>query len=280
MHPVPGLIAELLARRRWLITGIFVASFAAASHFVAIGILPPSIGLKHLSHATATTELLVGQRFSLRASSYRDTYATSATPRAQALADIMSSPKVRSLIARDTGIPAGQLAVDTPVWTNVERIQQWPSREKRDSQIVLENAPFRITVDVEDSAPIIDIATQAPTPAQAAALAAGTGKGLNSYVSELQDSTGTPPARRYSITQLVPIGVSPEGKSALANVAAFTFATVLFIWCGAMLFLSRLAEDVRSVRTGAKVPNSVDRSSSDRPALADPTGVASASTMD
>jgi hypothetical protein len=274
------LIAELVARRRWLITGIVVAILASASRFVSIGILPPSITPKHLSHATATTQLLVGQRFRLGASMYRDNSATSATLRAQALADIMSSPEVRSLIARQAGIPAGDLAVDTPVWTNVERIQQWPSREKRDSQIVLETAPFRITVDVEDSAPIIDIATQAPTSAQAAALASGAGKGLSAYVSQLQHRTRTPAARRYSITPLVPIGVSPESKSALVNVAAFTFAAVLFMWCGAMLFLPRLADDVRAVRQRAKVSNEADRSSSDGPAPPDPTGVLSASTMD
>ena len=280
MHPTPGLIAELLARRRCLAIGIVVAIFAAASRFVSIGVLPPSINVKQLAHATATTELIAGLHSSLRASTYRDTYVSSAVPRAQTLADMMSSPEVRRLIARAAGIPAAKLAVDTPVWTDVYQIQQWPSAGKRDSQIIVENAPFRITVDVEDNAPIIEIAAQAPTPGQAAVLAAGAGKGLNAYVSELQNSDRTPPARRYGVSQLVPIGVSAAGKSGLANVAAFTFAAVLFIWCGAMLFLSGLADDLRAVRAGVKVSGNADRSFSSRPVLKDPTSVPTVGTLE
>lgn len=280
MHPVPGLIPELYARRRWLITGVVVATLAAASRFVSLGILPPSIEVKRLAHATASTQLLVGEQDSLRASTSRDSYAASAVPRAQTLADMMSSPEVRSLIARAAGLPARQIAVDTPVWPNVQRIQQWPSREKRDSQIVLENSPFRITVDLETAAPVIDIGTQAPTVQGAAALAAAAGKGLNAYVTELQSSAGTPRARRYGVSQLVPIGVSPAGRSGLANLAAFTFGVVLFIWCGAMLFLSGLGEDLRAVRARAKVSNNADRSSFDRSAFTDRRALRDAGTVD
>lgn len=273
MNPAPGLVALLWARRGWLITGIVVAILVAASRFVSIGILPPSVKLKQLAHATASTQLLVGPHDSLRSSTYRDPYVRLAVSRAQALANVMASPQVRGLIARAAGVPASQLAVDTPVWTNVERVQQWPSGEKRDSEIILENVPFRITVDVEGYGPVIDIATQAPTPQQAVALAAGAGEGLNAYVAELESTTGTPPTHRYTISQLVPIGVSPALKSGLANVAAFTFAVVLFLWCGALLFLSGLAEDIRAVRRTAKVSRNTDRSSHDRPVFPDPTAV-------
>jgi hypothetical protein len=280
VHSNPGLIGELIARPRWLAIGTMVAILAAASRFVSIGVIPPSIKVRHLAHATATTELIAGLHHSLRASTYSDNYVASAVPRAQALADMFASPEVRSQVARAAGIPTAQLAVDTPVWTDVYQIQQWPSAGKRDSQIIVENAPFRITVDVEDQAPIIEIAAQAPTPGEAAALAAGAGKGLNAYVSKLEDSTGTPPAQRYGVSQLVPIDVSPAGKAGLANVAGFTFAVVLFIWCGGMLFLSGLRVDLRAAYVSAKVPGNVDRSSLGSAAFVDPTAVPTPGTVE
>lgn len=248
----PGLIAELMTRWRWLLAGIVVAALAAGTRFVTIGVLPPSIELKHLRHATASTQLLVGQRHTLNSAKERDLYVTGAVPLAQTLSDLMASPAVRSRIAHAAGIPAAQLAVDTPVWNDVVQIQQWPSREKRDSQIIVERVPYRLTIDVEATAPMINVTAQAPTTTQAAALAAGAQKGLSRFWSQLQDATKTPDRYRYQVTQLVPISVSPPGRSGLANIAAFTFVSVLFIWCGAMLFLPRLAQDLRSVRTGAK----------------------------
>lgn len=250
-----GLIAELLTRRRWLLAGVVVAALIAGTRFVAIGVLPPSIKTKQLKHATASVQLLVGQSHSLNSASLRDINVTSAVPLAQTLADLMSSPAVRGQIAHAAGIPKAQLAVDTPVWSDVVQIQQWPSRGKRDSQIIVEGVPFRLTVDVEDIAPVIDVTAQAPTTQQAMALAAGAQRGLNTYWSRLQQNTRTPHAYRYEVTRLVPISVSPAGRSGLANIAAFTFATVLFIWCGAMLFLPRLADDLRSVRRAARRPS-------------------------
>lgn len=253
MRAPQGLIAELLSRRRWLLAGIVIATLATGSRFVSIGIVPPSLTIKQLRHATAVTQLLVGQRHTLGSAGVRQRYVTTAIPLAQTLADLMSSPAVRGLIARDAGIPRAQLAVDTPVWQDVVQVQQWPSREKRDSQLLVEGAAYRLTIDVEQTAPIIDVAAQAPTTQGAIALAAAAQTGLNSYEARLQATTRTPPADRYELTRLEPIAGSPGGRKNLANIAAFTFATVIFIWCGGMLFIANLAEDIRALRPRTKV---------------------------
>ncbi len=276
MDAPSGWFAQLWGHRVWLATGVVVAIVVTASRFVSIGVLPPSVKLKQLAHATASTELLVGKHYSLRSSPTRDPYVNSAVPRAQALADMMASPQIRGYIGRAAGLPSSRIAVDTPVWTDVERIQQWPTGEKRGTQIIMENAPYRITVDVEDYAPVIDVATQAPTTEEADALASGAATGLNNYISDLERTTGTPTAHPYAITQLVPIGVSPAGKSGLANVGGFTFTVVLLLWCGGMLFVSGLAADIRAVRRSAKVSVDADRSSDKRPAWSEPTDVPTA----
>lgn len=249
-----SLVAELLARRRWLLAGTAIALLAAGSRLVSIGVLPPSVALRHLGHATASTQLLVGQPHALGSSGVQQRYATTVVPLAQTLADLMASPAVRTLIAREAAIPRAQLAVDAPVWQDVVQVQQWPSQGKRASQLVVEGAAYRLTVDVAQTAPVIEVAAQAPDTREAIALAQAAQRALNDYGAELQASTATPSALRYEVTQIAPIGVSASGRGDLANIAGFTFATVMFIWCGGMLFFANLAEDLRTLRARAKVP--------------------------
>jgi hypothetical protein len=249
----PGLFAELLHRPRWLLAGVVVATLVVASRFVTIGLSPPSFKFERQTHATGSTQLLVGQPHTLNSSAIRSRYVTSAVPLAQTLADLMSSPEVRRLIARDAGIPENELAVDTPVWQGVLQTQQFPSAGKRDSELVVEGVPYRIAVDVSLSAPVLTISTQAPTPAGAAALANASRTGLNDYLTELQRTTETPQDGRYNVSEVVPVSASPPGRSGIANIALFSFVTVMFIWCGAMLFFSNVVDDLRVLGKRSKV---------------------------
>lgn len=263
VNQTKGLLAELLSHRRWLLLGVFVAIAVAASRFVAIGLSPPSFKVRQLTHANASAELLVGKQYTYSAG-YRDPYVNEVVPRAQALADMTASPELRGYIARAAGLPASQIAVDPPVWTDVERIQQWPTGERRSTQIVVEGAPYRVQLDAEGYAPVLDVSAQAPTVAEAASLAAGVGKGLTAYLTHLENSTGTPTVDRYGISELGPVAASAAGKSVPANVAGFTFAVVLFLWCGGILFVAGISEDVRTLRRRAKVSGDPDRSSRTR----------------
>ena len=90
-------------------------------------------------------------------------------------------------------------------------MQQWATGPKRASQIVVENAPYHITVD-GGTGPVINVNTQAPTTEAAARLAFATGVGLNAYVQHLQTSTGVPKAARYAISQLAPVSTTPPPR--------------------------------------------------------------------
>ena len=103
-----------------------------------------------------------------------------------------------------------------------------------------ERDPYRITLDNDPSAPIIYVATQAPTGAEAARLAAGVPRGLSNYVDATQNEANIPPADRYRVSQLAPVSIQPGSKSGPANVAVVTFVSVLLLWCGAILFASGL----------------------------------------
>src|SRR5262249_8356984 len=162
--------------RRWTALGLFVAAVAAGTRFVAIGIVPPSIKLKHFGHATASTELVVDKIASLR-HSVPDKYGNLAKS-AYALADMASSPEITKYVARAAGLPASRIGVMGPIWTELWRSQQWAPGPKRASQIILENDPYQITINHESS-PVIDVETQAPNTETAARLATAVAAGLS-----------------------------------------------------------------------------------------------------
>ncbi len=107
-----------------------------------IGILPPTFKFKSLAHATASTQLAVGGPTSLSSHDHPDLYDRNLGPRAAAFADIIASPQVRGYIARAAGFPVSEIAVDPPLWDQLQRIQQWATGEKRANQIIVEGDPY------------------------------------------------------------------------------------------------------------------------------------------
>jgi hypothetical protein len=229
-----------------------------------IGLLPPSFKLKPLAHATASTQVAVSAPTSLSSFNYPDLYNRNLVPRSAALADMSASPLVRGYIARAAGLPASEIAVDPPLWDQLQRIQQWATGEKRANQIIAESDPYRITLNNDLYAPIINVVTQAPTADAATRLAMGAEQGLSAYVSSVEAAAGTAPGRRVRVSQLAPITVSPAHKSGLASVAMFTFVGVFVLWCGLLLLIASVRRDVRALGVGSKVRGAFDRSSDKR----------------
>lgn len=252
--------AKLQRRRLWVAFGVILALAVAASRVATIGIVPPSIKSKPIAHAIGSTQLVVGRTSSL-AYTRPDVYARNLGPRASSLADMAASPLVRTYIARAAGLPASQIAVDPPLWSELQRIQQWATGEKRASQIIAEKDPYRITLNTDPNAPIINVIAQAPTAAGSKRLAQGVVDGLSAYVSSIEAASGTPLARRIGVSQLAPVTVDPPHRTGLANIFLFTFVAVFVLWRGLVLLVATLAGDVRTIAKRPKVRDSQDRSS-------------------
>ena len=231
----PGPLGRLRRHPRWLAVGILVAAAAAASRFAAIGLLPPSIKFKSLAHTTATTEIAVGANLSLslsQAPAVPDQYGRSLPTRALALGDMIASPQLKRYVAQTAGLPASEIAIDAPLWIQLQRDQQWATGQKRASQIVVERDPYHISLNTEFEAPVIEVSAQAPTTQAAARLAHAVPIGLSAYLSNLQTKARTPLASHYDVEQLAPVAVNPSSSSGPANVAIFTFLAVFLLWCG------------------------------------------------
>lgn len=255
-----GLLAQLRRHRRWIAVGVVVAGLAALSRFATIGLLPPSVTFKPLAQSTASTALSVGVKSSEQLI-VPDQYLRNMSPRAATLADMIASPELQAYIGRAAAVPASEIAIDAPLWTDLQRAQQWATGEKRANQIVAERDPYRITLNDNLSAPVVNVIAQAPSTNAAARLADSVGKGLNAYLLKAQTEAGTPLAGRYQVTQVAPVTVNPASRGQLANVGAFTFAAVFALWCGLVLTISSIARDIRTAAASSEVGGALDRSS-------------------
>jgi hypothetical protein len=251
----PELLRQLRRHPIWLAVGVVVAGLAAVSHFVQL--VPPTLKSTHVSHATASTQLVVGRDSSLRSGGVGvpDRYLGNFAPRAEALGDMAASPLMVNYAARAADIPVSQVAVDQPLWTELQRAQQWATGQKRARQIVSERYPYHITLSDDSTAvpfsPVIDVLTQAPSVEAAAALARGVAVGVRKYLADLENEARTPAGGRYDVRQINPVVVTPPNRSQLANLAGFTFVSVFVLWCGLVLAVSSVVRDLRDARKPA-----------------------------
>jgi hypothetical protein len=258
-----GLLAPLRRHRLWTALGLVVATVAAATRFVGIGIVPPSITIKPFAHATASTQLVVGEQAAAWATT-PDLYTEQYPTRAYALANMVATPELEDYVARAAGLPVSKIGILPPLWSELSRLQQWATGPSRASQIIIEHDPYQISLGVQSNSPpwvpVINVQTQAHTTATAARLATAVGTALAAYLRRLQVTSGVPIADRYGISRL-PVTVTPAKTSGLVTVAVFTFVAVFVLWCAALLALLSIVRDLRRTARFPKVRNGASRSS-------------------
>lgn len=271
-----GLFGRLWRHRLLLAVGLAVAAVATLSLFASIRLFPPSIHAKAFGHSIASTEVSIGLRPSLR-SDYPESYVMNYAPRAQALADMVASPQILGDIGRAAHVSSSKIALDAPLWTNLQRAQVWDTGPKRARQIVSERDPYRITLSNDpNGAPIIDVTAQAPTAPVAVRLAAGVAKGLSKYVSITQAAAGTPVGDRYLVSQVAPVTVAGPSRGLLVNAGAFVFLGVFVLWAALVLYVTELVSEVQAAAS-PKVRGGLERFLSNRPRSTERTGASTPS---
>jgi hypothetical protein len=253
---------------------------AAATRFVAIGILPPSIEMKPFEHATASTQVTLGNTGVFADDGGKLDPGASMSTRIYALADMVDSPEITTYVARAAGLPASKIGILGPLWVELWRAQQWASGPQRGRQIVIEKDPYQISISQETNRPgegpgpgsgppVIDVQTQAPSAAAAARLASAVPAALSAYIQHTQAAAHVPERDRYDVTQLAPVSVVPARTSQLADVAVVTFIGVFVLWCGVEIAVSSLMRDLRATKGTTKVGDLSDRSFRDGPLVGD-----------
>jgi hypothetical protein len=246
--------------------GFPVAGLAALTTVFAISIFPPSIHRKQMAFAVASSEFYLNAPTGPNVAPAL-TYFFSLQQWAETLAEEMTSPELKGLIAGAARIPTSQLAIDGPISNDLQRTQQEPTGEKRSSQLLTEGDPYRIELNDDSDLAGVGISAEAPTPAAAANLARAAEVATDRYLARTQAAADTPPKARLEIDHLAPI--VPTGGSHGHTVAALVFLIVLTLWTGLVVLLAKLSRELAAIRDAqesgaAQISLSPARSSTSR----------------
>ena len=194
------ILRELVGRWRILAIGVAVATVVAVLSVYRVdgsGLRP-----RALVHSSASTQVLVDSD-----SSVLGNVAGSLEPlasRASIYANFMTSPAVLNLIARRIGLSGQQLYAAGPVSVDQPRVVQEPTALRRNVEITGETIPYRLGFESQANLPTIAINSQAPTTAQAIALANAAAAGVEEYVANSETANNVTPSDRVVIRQLGP----------------------------------------------------------------------------
>lgn len=248
MHRLRSLRPKRFGNRRlWIVAGLPVAGLAALTTLVSISLMPPSVHSKSIAYSIASSQLYVSAPASPKVAPAL-TYLFG--PWAEVLAEEMTSPEVKGLIARTAGIPASQLAIDGAVSPDLQRTQQEPTGEKRSSQLVVEGSPYRIELNTDPDLAAIAISGEAPTPAGAFKLVHATEVALESYLTRAEDANQVPPKARLTIAHLAPI-VSAGGAGG-HTMTALVFVIVFVLWTGLVMLVDKLRRELSTIAIAQK----------------------------
>ena len=174
------------------------------------------------------------------------------TSRATLLGSIIASPPVREFIAQRAGISPAQIQASGPITPDVPRALPEPGHEPGTTDILTSTDEYRIDVQVQPTAPIIDIYVQAPSADAASHLANASVAGLRDYLSTVgvraADRRGGP--GQAAATRRKPRQRDQQGREHRAGL--LTFLLVLAASSAALLFVTRVRKGWRIASTAAE----------------------------
>jgi hypothetical protein len=243
------ILRELFRRRRTLAIGGAVALVAAILSVYRLDGF--TLKARTLRYSSAATTVFVDTPSSVLGNLTQDFAPLQA--RATAYANFMASPTVLNLIGQRVGIYGNQIYAAGPVDPSVPRIVEEPTAVQRNVEITGESTPYRLNFNNDPNLPTIGIFAQAPTTKLSIGLANAAASSLAQYVSNIQNTNGTPSESRVVIRQLGQAsgGVVDGGIS--KALAGMVFVAVFLLWCFLMLVSVRFREYWRASATFEEV---------------------------
>jgi hypothetical protein len=235
-------LLELWRLRVGLIVCVLVALLAAAWSVDRIGLFPPSLKPRKLETAAASTRVLVDAPKSTVLDLSMDTYNfESLTNRALLVGNVMASEPVREYIGRRADVSPDILRVASPITPDFPR--PLASSGKKSSRDILKSPDeYRLSIQVNPTAPVLDVYAQAPTAEAAEQLANGAVDGMKDYLRDLGTAQSVPLTRQVRLEQLGRAEGAVINEGVGLKVALLSFALVFAAACVLLLFLSRVRQ--------------------------------------
>lgn len=218
-----GDLLERLWRHRGAVAaGVALAILAAlmAIFRVEPGV-PPRLEERPLETGAGTTQLVLDSRRApiLKAGMPLE----GLTNRAAVLTSFVQSPPVVRRISKTLGIPLEDVGTRGAPPVGLSRGREIEA-DQRATELIAEEAPYRIYATSNRDAPVITLYTRAPDPQRAGELARAASTALAAYVEDAEARRGVPVMDRV---QVRPLG-SPQAEW-VNRGARFMLAVLAFV---------------------------------------------------
>jgi hypothetical protein len=239
---------QLSRRPRLVGLSLLIAALAAVFSAYRVSLAPPALHSRAIGMAAASTQVLVDNPYTIVLDLNQGSYqlqqmAQSAT----LLGNVIGSLSVRADIAKIVGVPVQAIDTTEPATPEFPQAIALPNNRKT-TDLLASNNQYRINIQANPTVPILNIYTEAHSPAMAKALANAAVTGLRDYLATVAPST--PAKKQIQLDQLGQAqgGAVTGGLRVEVLLLVFLFALAI---TGTVLFVIdrivrgwRLAKDV------------------------------------
>lgn len=235
-----GLSLRLLWRRKLLILlCAVVAAVGAVFAVYDVRLSPLELRSRGVEYAAAEATLLADQR----GAAISDP-ALSLSPliqRSQIVGSILDAVPIRQAISRELGVSINEVLISTsnPGQATIN------TRTLRSTQLLSEDARYRVAITSSTTAPVINLAAQAPSLAEARAVVETTIRASRRYIRRLPGEISIRPVSSVRAGVVNP-GADWQAAAAIALVGFFLLTLLA-------LFSVRSFGDRRARRTARRI---------------------------
>jgi hypothetical protein len=213
-----------------------LATVCAILSIYSVSLSPPGLHARHLQMATASAHVLVdAPRSWIVNQNATEADFQSLSRRADLMGELLASGPLRDAVGRRIGVPGDRIAMVSRITGNVMATLREPDSEARANQILLSRLVYRVDIQAEPNRPVLNLYTQAPTVAEAKALADASIAELVSYLDGQAIERGYDLRRQVHLTEL------GQARGAVINAGTtpqIALLTWLVVFCGTLGLLA------------------------------------------
>lgn len=245
-------LRELWSHKLGLLACAALATLAMVQVVYGLALSPPGIGANSLKVASAWTRVIVDTPKSTVVDPETDAYTLeSLSNRALILGNVMASLPVRQYIAERAGVDAERIRVEPPLTPEQPRAMVDSAHAPHVSDILRRPDEYRLSVEADPMAPVLDLYAIAPTAGAATKLADASVGGLRDYLAATAARQHTPPRYRIRLEQLGQAVAGSIDAGSPLQIAVLTFLLSFALSCLGLLLLVRIRLGWRKAAAGA-----------------------------
>jgi hypothetical protein len=235
------ILRELWRLRYLVFLGALLALAIALMTAYRVSLAPPKLESRQYHVGLASARVLIDTPDS-QVVDLNPKGADALSSRASLLANLMASSPVKAVIARAAGVPANQLVAVAPSATG-------PTAPTPLSKAASESASaantYVLTMQADETLPIIAVSAQAPDADQAARLANAASTGLRYYLRSVAGAQNVPAARQVVISSLGAAQSADVVKGPRRLFAVIAFIFIFGLACFGVVMVSGIARGWR-----------------------------------